>query len=233
MTALREIGEIGISDSREGGKDYLLRPSFAAMARLGEPAEIVRIYGTVNGSDAQQLLVACAGALKCIPAWVSPSFYLLSERLLSAAMHVMQACCEEDLTAIIGEWKGWSRYVVYRPGMMPRNDIVVMAQQLLQHGVIGKAKVRRLQRHESGETTSEFRAFDYINAARSHFGMGRDEAAALTMTEFQLLLAAKYPEQKGFTREEYDAVADDYLARKTRRIAKENIHLKRRAGEVD
>jgi hypothetical protein len=69
----------------------------------------------------------------------------------------------------------------------------------MQHGVIGKAKVRRLQRHESGETTSEFRAFDYISAARSHFGMGRDEAAALTMTEFQLLLAAKYPDQKGFT----------------------------------
>lgn len=219
MTALKEIGEIGISDSREGGKDFLLRPSFAAMARLGEPAEIVRIYGTVNGSDAQQLLVACVGALKCIPAWVSPSFNLLADRLLSAAMHVMQSCCEEDLTAIIGEWKGWSRYVVYRPGMMPRNDIVVIAQQLMQHGVIGKAKVRRLQRHEGSETTSEFRAFDYISAARSHFGMNRDEAAALTMTEFQLLLAAKYPDQKGFTREEYDAVADDYLARKARRIS--------------
>lgn len=222
MTALKEIGEIGISDSREGGKDFLLRPSFAAMARLGEPAEIVRIYGTVNGSDTQQLLVACAGALKCVPAWVSPSFNLLSERLLSASMHVMQSCCEEDLTAIIGEWKGWSRYVVYRPGMMPRNDIVVMAQQLMQHGVIGKAKVRRLQRHDSGEATSEFRAFDYISAARSHFAMGREEAAALTMTEFQLLLAAKYPDQKGFTREEYDAVADDYMARKARRLAKEN-----------
>lgn len=221
MTALKEIGEIGISDSREGGKDFLLRPSFAAMARLGEPAEIVRIYGTVNGSDTQQLLVACAGALKCIPAWVSPSFNLLADRLLSAAMLVVQSCCEEDLTAIIGEWKGWSRYVVYRPGMMSRNDIIVIAQQLMQHGVIGKAKVRRLQRHEGSETTSEFRAFDYISAARSHFGMGRDEAAALTMTEFQLLLAAKYPDQKGFTREEYDAVADDYLAKKTRRMAKE------------
>ena len=221
MTALKEIGEIGISDSREGGKDFLLRPSFAAMARLGEPAEIVRIYGTVNGSDTQQLLVACAGALKCIPARVSPSFNLLADRLLSAAMLVVQSCCEEDLTAIIGEWKGWSRYVVYRPGMMPRNDIVVIAQQLMQHGVVGKANVRRLQRHESGETTSEFRAFDYISAARSHFGMGRDEAAALTMTEFQLLLAAKYPDQKGFTREEYDAVAEDYLVRKARRMAKD------------
>lgn len=221
MTALREIGEIGISDSREGGKDFLLRPSFAAMARLGEPDEIVRIYGTVNGSDAQQLLVACAGALKFVPAWVSPSFHLLSERLLSAAMLVMQSCCEEDLTPIIGEWKGWSRYVVYRPGMMPRNDIVVIAQQLMHHGVVGKAKVRRLQRHEYGETTSEFRAFDYISAARNHFGMNRAEASQLTMTEFQMLLAVKYPDQKGFTRDEYDAVADDYLKKQVARRARE------------
>lgn len=39
------------------------------------------------------------------------------------------------------------------------------------------------------------------------------------MTEFQLLLAAKYPDQKGFTRDEYDAVVDDYLTKKTRRLS--------------
>lgn len=44
------------------------------------------------------------------------------------------------------------------------------------------------------------------------------KAELLTMTEFQMLLAAKYPEQKGFTRDEYDAVADDYMAKKARRL---------------
>lgn len=48
--------------------------------------------------------------------------------------------------------------------------------------------------------------------------MSREEAEQLTMTDFQLLLAAKYPDQKDFTREEYDSVADDYLARKARRL---------------
>ncbi|MGR7902963.1 DUF6246 family protein, partial [Klebsiella aerogenes] len=37
---------------------------------------------------------------------------------------------------------------------------------------------------------------------------------------FQLLIAAKYPDQKGFTKEEYDAVADDYMARKARKLAR-------------
>jgi hypothetical protein len=49
--------------------------------------------------------------------------------------------------------------------------------------------------------------------------MNREEASQLTMTEFQMLLSAKYPDQKGFTREEYDAIADDYMAKKAKRLA--------------
>lgn len=40
------------------------------------------------------------------------------------------------------------------------------------------------------------------------------------MTDFQLLLAAKYPEQKGFTKEEYDLVADGYLERRNKKLSR-------------
>lgn len=219
MTALLDIGEFSVSDSRDGGKDYLLRPSLMAMTRIGTPVEIVQAYATMHGSDAATVIQLCIENLGRFPDWLSPSMNRIAERLLSVSMLILQACCDDDLTPMIGEWKGWSRHVVYRPGRMPKNDIIVLAQHLLQHGVTGKASVRRLQRHESGERTTEFKAFDYISAARSHFGMGRDEAAALTMTEFQLMLAAKYPDQKGFTRDEYDAVADDFLAKQAARRA--------------
>ncbi len=33
-----------------------------------------------------------------------------------------------------------------------------------------------------------------------------------------MLLADNYPDQKGFMKEEYGSVADDYLARKARRM---------------
>ncbi|EMX5243979.1 hypothetical protein AAHE33_000449 [Klebsiella aerogenes] len=220
MTALIDIGEFSVSDSRDGGKDYLLRPSFEAMVRIGTPAEIVRAYATIHGSDVAKLLEACTDRLRRIPDWLSPSFNRAAEKVLSTCMHVLQACCEVDMTPMIGEWKGWRHCVVYRPGQMPKNDIIVLAQHLMQHGVVGKAKVRHLQRHETGERTTEFKAFDYISAARSHFGMSRSEASQLTMTEFQMLLAAKYPDQKGFTREEYDAIADDYLAKQAARRAR-------------
>ncbi|WP_229718530.1 DUF6246 family protein, partial [Yersinia enterocolitica] len=52
----------------------------------------------------------------------------------------------------------------------------------------------------------------------------------LTMTEFQLLLKAKYPEDKGFTREEYDEImdADDRL--QERLIAQEKARLAKNGG---
>lgn len=220
MTALIEIGELSISDSLEGGKDYLLRPSLEAMTRIGSPADIVQTYAIIHGNDVAQLLDVCSETLKRVPAWMAPSFNRAAERLLSSCMLVLQACCDDDLTPMIGEWKGWRHCVVYRPGRLPKNDIIILAQSLMQHGVVGKAKVRRLQRHENSQTTSEFNAFDYISAARSHFAMNRVEASQLTMTEFQLLLAAKYPDQKGFTREEYDSLADDYLKKQSARRAK-------------
>lgn len=220
MNALTDIGELSISDSREGGKDYLLRPSFEAMARIGTPEEIVQAYAIIHGNEVAHLIEVCAGMLGRFPEWLSPSFNRAAEKLLSTCMLVMQACCDDDLTPMIGEWKGWRHCVVYRPGQIPKNDIIVLAQHLMQHGVVGKARVRQLQRHETGARTNEFKAFDYISAARSHFSMSREEACRLTMTEFQIMLSQKYPEQKGFTKEEYEAVTDDFLAKQASRRAK-------------
>lgn len=209
MIPLTDIGEVVLSSRKDGEKEYLLRPSFAAMTRIGTPEEIVSAYATIHGSDVQNLISACASNLGLLPEWLSPQLYRMAEKILSVSMQVVQACCEDDLTPIIGEWKGWSRYIVYRPGALSRNDIIVIAQHLMSHGVIGKAKVRKLQRHETNSTTTAFNAIEYINAARTHFEMTREDAAHLTMTEFALLLNAKYPDQKGLTREEYDAVMDD------------------------
>ncbi|NIY47264.1 DUF6246 family protein [Cedecea colo] len=209
MTPLTDLGEVVLSDRVDGNKEFILRPSFSAMTRIGSPEEIVAAYATIHGSDVQHLLALCAAHLGMLPDWMSPQIYRMAEKVLSVSMQVLQACCEEDITPMIGEWKGWSRYIVYRPGKLSRNDIIIIAQHLMTHGVIGKAKVRKLQRHESSTTTAEFNAMEYINAARTHFEMTREDAAHLTMTEFALLLNAKYPNQKGLTREEYDEVMDD------------------------
>lgn len=221
MTPYKEIGECLIT---VGEDEYFFRPSFAAMSRIGEPQEIVQTFADLHHDELTPLIERANAAYGHVPAWLIEHIRSCNygKRALMAAMTVMQACCEEDLSDLIGELRparAKGRTFKRRMGLMGDFEMLLIAQSLITHGIIGKAKVRQLQRHEGSSTSSEFNAFEYISAARSHLGMSREEAGQLTMTEFQLLLAAKFPEQKGFTREEYDSVADDYLARKARKLA--------------
>ncbi|WP_277972411.1 DUF6246 family protein [Pantoea agglomerans] len=239
MTPWKEIGECLISS---GAEEYFFRPSFTAMSRIGTPEEIVEIFYALHNDEATPRLKALAENYQAIPEHqrrfyavysgsdIAPAFALkwllssaCSKAAISAAMIVLAACCDRDATPLTSELvpgKTGRRAFVYRSGSMPVSDMVLIAQSLIQHGIIGKAKVRKLQRHEGRSTLSEFNAFEYISAARSHLGMNREEAGQLTMTEFQMMLAAKFPEQKGFTREEYDQVAEEFIARKARRMQK-------------
>lgn len=222
MTPVKEIGECLIT---VGDEDYFFRPSFLNMTRIGDPQEIVQAFYYLHNDEVTPLLQKALMAYGVVPEWLlrymgRPQF---AKQTIYAAMNVMQACCERDVSALTGELvpgKSGKWGMVYRKGAIPMQNIVLIAQSLITHGIIGKAKVRQLQRHETGKATTEFNAFEYINAARNHFGMSRQEAEQLSMTEFQMLLAAKYPDQKGFTREEYEQVADEYMAKKAKRLAK-------------
>lgn len=220
MTPIKEIGECVIS---VGDEDYLFRPSLINMTKIGSPQEIVQKVADLHNTEVQELIAGMWSATGRLPDWFMK--YLNNSnparRAFSAAIDVLQACCESDLSPLIGDivpGRTGKRAFVWKQGKMALQDMLLIASSLITHGVIGKAKVRQLQRNESRGTTSEFKAVDYINAARNHFSMTRTEAENLTMTEFILMLNQKYPEQKGFTREEYDQVVDDYFAMKEKRL---------------
>lgn len=219
MTPLKEIGEclISLDDT-----DYFFRPSFSNMTRIGDAKEIVQAFYDLHNDEVTPLIQRALDAYGIVPDWLMQHIRTSSygRRALLAAMTILQACCDKDISPLVGELrpaKAKGKPFKRRPGAMSDFDAILIAQSLMTHGIIGKAKVRRLQRHESNQATAEFHAFEYINAARNHFGISREEAQNLTMTEFQMMLANKYPDQKGFTKEEYDSVADDYLARKARK----------------
>lgn len=221
MTPLKEIGECLITC---GDEEYFFRPSFINMTRIGEPKEIVQAFYDLHHDEVSGLLQSALESYGLIPGWLIQHIKSTSygRKALLAAMTVLAACCEDDLTPLIGEIrpaKASGKAFKIRRGSMDDFDMLVIAQSLITHGIIGKAKVRKLQRHEGGEATTDFKAYEYISAARNHFGMSRGEAEQLSMTEFTLLIAAKYPDQKGFTKDEYDAVADDYLAKQAARRA--------------
>lgn len=64
----------------------------------------------------------------------------------------------------------------------------------------------------------EFNVFEYISVVRNYFGMSWDEVEQFIMIEFQYLIVVKYLDQKGFIREEYDLILEDYLVKKVRRV---------------
>lgn len=216
MTPLKEYGECVIG---AGDREYFFRPSFAAMSRIGEPQDIVMAFYDLHNDELTPLLQRATQAFihdgygqlpACVLEYLKSG--MVGRSAIMAAHTVLTACCEDDISELIG-WlvpgRSGRRGFVWRKGAMSPLEMVLVAQSLIMHGVMGKAKIRKLQRHESNETTAEFRAADYIMAARNHFGISREEAENLTMTEFSLLLNAKYPNQKGFTREEFDSVMSE------------------------
>lgn len=216
-TPLTEVGEMRISLS---DRSFFFKPSFRAMNEIGTPKEIVEVYARLNGIDyvapLQHVEYLPFGAQMQVMKTISKPVY--GRHVLSAAYIVMQSCCEDDISVLIGGWKPTPRGVRYVPGIMPVSDIIIIARNLMQHGIIGKSPLKVPERlEEQGKkTTNEFHASQYIISARTHFDMTRDEAENLSMTEFQMMIKNKYPEPKGLTKEERAAEYDQAKADRER-----------------
>lgn len=216
-TPLTEIGEMRISLS---DRSFFFKPSFRAMNEIGTPKEIVEVYAKLNGIDyvapLQNVEYLPFGAQMQVMKTISKPVY--GRHVLSAAYIVMQSCCEYDVSVLIGGWKPTPRGVRYVPGIMPVSDIIIIARNLMQHGIIGKSPLKVPERLEERgkKTTNEFHASQYIISARTHFDMTRDEAENLSMTEFQMMIKNKYPEPKGLTKEERAAEYDQAKADRER-----------------
>lgn len=228
-TPLTEIGEMRISLS---DRSFFFKPSFRAMNEIGTPKEIVEVYARLNGIDyvapLQHVEYLPFGAQMQVMKTISKPVY--GRHVLSAAYIVMQSCCEDDISVLIGGWKPTPRGVRYVPGIMPVSDIIIIARNLMQHGIIGKSPLKVPERlEEQGKkTTNEFHASQYIISARTHFDMTRDEAENLSMTEFQMMIKNKYPEPKGLTKEERAAEYDQAKADRERMKALAERKAKKR-----
>lgn len=175
-----EIGEIGLDCA---GRTYRLRPSLAAMASLGSPAEIVELFGQVLGPPPASTGYAWADAAR-FKRWGR-------ERFLGA-LTVLHGCCDDDLTPLVG---GISPRMAYQPGAMPMDDVIVLAQALLKHGIVGDVPAEP-SKPKRGAYNKEFKARDYVALAMAHLGASESDAWAMTMTSFILAMRAKYPPVK-------------------------------------
>jgi len=120
------------------------------------------------------------------------------------AREVLAALCDQDDAS---ELIGWlDEAGAEHDGVMPAAERVILARHLMQHGVCGIARPGD-RKPEAGSYAQTFEAGQYIALARAHLGMSAADAAALSMTEMQQLMRAKFEPEKGGrpppSREEY------------------------------
>lgn len=140
----------------------------------------------------------------------------------TAAYVLACLCDQDDATPLIG----WRDETGWHDGSMPPAERVIIAQHLMQHGIVGKA---RPERAGSGEYSDRFEAAEYIAAARVHLGLSSADAEALSMTELQLMLEMKFPDAA--KRPETDIPSlDEYQAAEQRaRSIRERVQMKEAA----
>lgn len=175
------------------GSEFTFTPSLGRIAALGDPREIVALFADLHGPRAQR-----------------------------AAAEVLAGLCDQDDPApLIGEvlpggTPDAPQSLQWVPGAMSDAEMVIIARHLMRHGIVGTA---RPEQEGSGSFCDRFDAAEYVSAARVHLGLSSADAEALSMTEFQQMLAMKYPRAQAAkipSAKEYDAAmaaADEFIAK--------------------
>lgn len=178
------------------GSEWSFTPSFARIATLGAPHEIVRIFAALHGPKAE---AEAAYVLACL-------------------------CDQEDPLPLLGstengaecERGGFEPMRV--PGLMPPGHQVIIARHLMRHGIVGRAKPGA-PGGQQGQYSDKFDAREYVAAARVHLGLSSADAEALSMTEFQDMFEMKFP---GAGPKKLDVPSlDEYRAAKARKRERE------------
>ncbi len=177
----------GHSKIEWGDKTFNLSPTFANIAKIGSPTEIIDTFKS----------------------FISASNVVFK---FAIALDVLRCCSEPELPeAFTGTLKfseRQQRFMITQPkhGINMINDVIVLAEHCLIHGICGK-----IERESSVEPVTEFDAYSYMELARIHLGLHADDAAKMTMTEFCRLMEAKFPPEKneniGSRKEQEEMVA--------------------------
>lgn len=177
------------------GSEWTFTPSFSRIADLGPPHEIVRLYCDLH--DPARAAATATYVLACL-------------------------CDQEDPLPLIGGWEidpqNPEADPLVIPAAMPVAEQIIVARHLMQHGIAGKCKPNSPSA-PPGKFSDQFKAAEYVAAARVHLGLSSADAGGLSMTEFQDMLAMKYPDAQQIERDvpsrtEYEAAMRRIMERK-------------------
>lgn len=161
----------GHGEIKWGGDVYRLSPTLANISKLGTPKEIV--------DDFKMLLSSSAN-------W-----------RFAVALNVVNACLDRPIPEVLSGSVHFSEhskkllYVKPKHNMPMFNDIIVLAEHCFTHGLVGDVPTKG-----KGSAIDEFDPYEYIELARVHMEMSKNDSADLTMTEFCRMMETKFPPEK-------------------------------------
>lgn len=159
-----------------------------------------------TGAGQEFILVPSLAAMSRIgsPIEVVRTFHDLHHPILRdarrAAIRVIWACCDDEtISTVTGD--------AFTVGTWPDSEMLIIAQHLMRHGIIGTAKPKASSKRDQGQYADRFDPSEYIDAAMIHLGLVRADAEILTMTQLQRMIDSKHPKKPGVEigREEYRA----------------------------
>lgn len=171
--------------------EWIFRPSFKNLSRIGSPSEIVSIFGDLYGASYDGMLRECPSA------FMPRLLELAHKSVLQAALHILYSCYEgEDDGELVKLIGGFSpnyhgTKILYQVGKMPTENIIALARSLLKHGMIGTK-----ESDGGGDYVPQWNPAEFIDLARTALKLPIAEAEQLTMTRFQRLIDQAYPDAK-------------------------------------
>jgi len=171
---------------------FIFKPTMGNCINIGSPSDVISVFGDLHLIGANLDFIS-----------QKSYFRTQTKKVLRAALLVLNACCKEDITKLIGYEAPSKNRVNYVKGAMPVNDVITIARHLMKHMIIGKPSDTEKKK---GEFSKEFDASEIVDMAMLHLGLSESEALNLSMTRFQSMIAIKFPEKKSSfpTDQEYD-----------------------------
>ena len=179
------VGEFSI---HLNGREYLFRPSFSALDKIGSPEDITNAFVKAQLASPE-----------------NPNLYDIINAII-----VLSACYVgnddiHNLIGFIGEGKNGKSKFHYKH--VPANDLIVLAKKLMIDGVYGKPK-RKAEKAKSDDESADFNPLEFVSFAAKYFSMSMSEAWDLTMIEYQHRYAMEFPPEKeeGISKDKFQAL---------------------------
>ena len=177
-----DIGHTYI-DSEVGRFEFY--PTFKNIRSICDPEDVAGYFANLNGVIQQKSLVASNLGFNSLVNSYSRSLYQLCTL-------IMQSCCDDDITPLVGRirWEKSAKH--FKLGVMPVEHMISFSKILLKHGLIGIPS----SGSKSNKKCDKIDVYDFVHLAMAHLDMSKEQAENLTKTEFDKLMMVKFPEEK-------------------------------------